>query len=159
MCSTELPAHPTPGSGSLLAFGQAILLLALAASAGSTSKIETFRFTLNATGVVTLQSYGYAGGVVNATTIPAGGFAPFAVIFAPLGGDWVQSTIDNGGHCGVTLADPVTGNCDDPYVRTTLSAGTYDLVLSVWDNVPQFGTLADGYKQTGNLVSRARKAE
>ena len=59
-------------------------------------------------------------------------------------------TPDNGGHCGITGADPVTGNCDDLYLQTTLAPGSYYVALSVDDNVPATGNLLDGFKQTGN---------
>jgi hypothetical protein len=113
-------------------------------------QVEMFHFTLLADTTVTLQSYGYAGGVVNSTTIAAGGLAPYAVVFALVGSDYIESTADNGGHCPVTQQDPVTGNCDDPYIQTVLAAGDYYLALSVWDNVALTGSLADGFKQTGN---------
>jgi hypothetical protein len=113
-------------------------------------QVELFRLTLNTDAVVTIQSYGYAGGVFGSTTIAAGGFAPDATIFTLVGSDYVYSTSDNGGHCSVTQQDPVTGNCDDPYIHTTLSAGTHYLAISVWDNVPSSDNLADGFKQTGN---------
>jgi hypothetical protein len=113
-------------------------------------QVELLQFTLNSDSTVTLQSHGYAGGTVNATTIPDGGFAPNVTIFALLGTDYVQATSDTGGHCGTTQTDPVTGNCDDPYIQTLLSAGTYYLGLTVYDNLPSTGNLADGYKQTGN---------
>lgn len=113
-------------------------------------QVEIFDFTVSATTVVTIQSYGYAGGVVDSTTIAAGGFAPYAMVFALVGSDYVESISDNGGHCAVTQQDPVTGNCDDPYIQTVLPAGNYYLALSVWDNVASTGFLADGFTQTGN---------
>jgi len=136
--------------------------LALTVAAGTASPIllqgtfpaddgvALFQFTLSTPGIVTVQSYGYAGGVANATTIPAGGFAPDVTIFSQLGSDFVESISDNGGHCGITQTDPVTGNCDDPYIQTTFAAGTYYLALSVYDNLPVDGFLADGFKQVGN---------
>ena len=141
---------------------KAILLLILTATANwattllfqgvlpSDDTVEFIQFALSSDSVVTLQSYGYAGGTANSTTIGGGGFAPFAVIFAVVGSDFVQALTDNGGHCGQTYSDPVTGNCDDPYIQTPLPAGIYYLGLSVWDNVPSTGNLADGYAQTGN---------
>ena len=142
--------------------GRPVCALVITAAAGMASPlllqgtfpadddVALFRFTLSAPGVVTLQSYGYAGGVANSTTIPAGGFAPDVTIFAQVGSDYVESTSDNGGHCGITGTDPVTGNCDDPYIQSTFAAGTYYLALSVYDNLPVDGFLADGFKQGGN---------
>src|SRR5579864_9463270 len=90
-------------------------------------QVELFRFDLDSAGPVTIQSYGYAGGTVNSTAIQAGGFAPDATVFALVGRDYVQSTSDNGGHCGITQQDPVTGNRDDVYLQTL-----YPLELITW---------------------------
>jgi len=144
------------------ALGKAIMLAAISAVAGTAGtlsfegtfstddQVNLFQLTLNSTTLVTIQSYGYAGGVMDSTVVPAGGFAPDFTLFALVGSDYQEAASDNGGHCGITSADPVTGNCDDPYIQTTLNAGTYYLGLSVWDNVPLTGFLADGYTQTGN---------
>lgn len=141
---------------------RAIVLAVISATAGiagtvsfqgtfsTDDQVNLFQLTLNSTTAVTIQSYGYAGGVMNSTLIPAGGFAPDFTLFALVGSDYQEAASDNGGHCGITSADPVTGNCDDPYIQTTLQAGTYYLGLSVWDNVPVTGLLADGYAQSGN---------
>jgi|SRR5579884_2818649 len=108
-------------------------------------------FTLSAAAEVTIQSFGYAGGTAFTsplpTTIAAGGFAPDAILFDGTGSEIAS---DNGGHCGVTNTDPVTGNCDDPYIQQTLGPGDYTLALAVWDNVPNDGLLADGFRQDGN---------
>ncbi|HLK62044.1 MAG TPA: DVUA0089 family protein [Bryobacteraceae bacterium] len=113
--------------------------------------VALINFTLNASQVVTIQSYGYAGGTVptspTSTLVLAGGFAPNAIVFDASGNEIVS---DNGGHCGTTGADPVTGNCDDPVIQENLSAGDYTLALAEWDNVPTDGFLADGFVQDGN---------
>lgn len=105
-------------------------------------------FTISANDLVAIESFGYAGGTTaNGSVIAAGGFAPAAWLFDSSGNEIVS---DNGGHCVVTGADPVTGNCDDPYIQENLSAGSYTLALSVWDNTPVDGFLPDGFNQTGN---------
>jgi len=113
--------------------------------------VVLINFTLNSAQTVTIHSYGYAGGTVPtlpvATNISAGGFAPNAIIFDGSGNQIIS---DNGGHCGNTLADPVTGNCSDPFIQQLISAGFYTLALVEWDNVPATGNLADGFKQDGN---------
>jgi len=104
-------------------------------------------FTLSSDGSITIQSYGYAGGTApGGTLISGGGFAPNAILFDGMG---VEIATDNGGHCPITGVDAATGNCDDPYLVETLSAGAYTLALAVWDNVPN-GDLADGFRQDGN---------
>jgi len=133
-----------------------LLLLRLPASADSLlfqgtfttdDQVALLNFTLAIPGLVTVQSYGYAGGTVGLTTIAAGGFAPNATLFDPLGNEIVS---DSGGHCGVTAADPVTGNCDDPYFQETLGAGTYTLALTEYSNLSTDGLLSDGFTETGN---------
>jgi hypothetical protein len=100
---------------------------------------------------VTIQSYGYAGGTVPTssapTDIPAGGFAANAVLFDDSG---TEITSDNGGHCDITSVDPITGNCDDPYILEDLAAGSYTLALLEWDNVPTDGVLTDGFTDDGD---------
>jgi hypothetical protein len=110
-------------------------------------QVELFSFTSDGSTPITIESYGYAGGLVNGNSIAAGGFAPNIVIFDSTG---AQAATDQGGHTGNTSADPVTGNYDDPYISQVFAAGVYDLALIVWDNVSFDGTLADGFKQDGN---------
>lgn len=117
---------------------------------GADDQVQYFHLTVNSTTAVTFQSFGYAGGTDSATVIPAGGFAPELSLFALVGADYVLANSDNGGHCGITGTDPVTGNCDDPYLQTVLAPGSYYVALSVYDNLPATGNLLDGFKQTGN---------
>jgi hypothetical protein len=142
----------TAKAGCLLVFTAAVGMAGILfqGTFAADDQVDYFRLTANSATTITIQSFGYAGGTDNATVIPAGGFAPELSVFAPLGADYVLSNSDNGGHCGATGTDPVTGNCDDPYLQTTLAPGSYIVALSVWDNVPVTGNLADGFKQAGN---------
>lgn len=109
--------------------------------------VALFSFSISAGDLVTLQSYGYAGGVAPGdVVIPGGGFAPNLVLFDNTG---MFIASDNGGHCAITGADAVTGNCDDPYLQESLAAGAYTLALVEWDNTA-IDTLSDGFKQDGN---------
>jgi hypothetical protein len=104
-------------------------------------------FSTSATGIVTIESFGYAGGLTaDGSTIPEGGFAPNAILFDGTGN---EITGDSGGHCGITGADSVTGNCDDPYFQESLDAGNYTLAFVEWGNNPN-GFLSDGFTQDGN---------
>lgn len=104
-------------------------------------------FTISAGDVVTIQSYGYAGGVTpGAITIPEGGFAPVAFLFDGSGSEIATLT----SSCPPASFDSITGNCDDIYYNSFLSAGSYTLALAVDDNAPNDGFLADGFKQDGN---------
>lgn len=110
-------------------------------------EVALIPFTLSFDSIVTIQSYGYAGGLApDGTLVSAGGFAPNAILFDSTGAEFAS---DNGGHCSATGADPVTGNCDDPLITENLTAGMYTLALAVWDNAPN-GDLGAGFRQDGN---------
>lgn len=136
----------------------ALFVLTAAASSATTllqgnfvsdDHVELFNFTLNSAGPVTIESFGYGGSVAN--SIPAGGFAAYAALFVLQAGVYVESGFSDGsGDCPPGNLDPVSGSCADPLISGTLPAGSYFLALSVQDNVPVDGFLADGYTQTGN---------
>jgi len=103
--------------------------------------VAVFDITANTSETVTIQTYGYAGGTVNATPIPAGGFAPSAFLFDNLGDVQTLSS----GSCGQVGTDPTTGNCDDLYFQDALGPGLYTLALVVDDNSPAGTFLSDGF--------------
>jgi hypothetical protein len=125
--------------------------LAVQGTFAQDSDVLLQQFLVSATEQVTIETYGYAGGMIptspSPTAILAGGFAPNAVLFDAGG---VEIASDNGGHCAITGADPQTGNCDDAWIQQILTPGNYTLALAVWDNVPVDGLLADGFTQSGN---------
>jgi len=102
-------------------------------------------FTLNSTASVTIQSYGYAGGIVNSTTIASGGFDPNAYVFDNTG----TLVAEYSGSGCVTGNDPITGFCDDPIIQNTFAAGQYAIVLTVANNTPNDSVLADGFVEDG----------
>jgi hypothetical protein len=102
-------------------------------------------FTVNAPAVVTIQSYGYAGGTVGPTTIAEGGFDPDAFVFDSAGNLYAEY---DGSSC-VTGSDSVTGNCDDPYIQQSFAAGQYELVIVVSNNQPNDTFLGDGFLEDG----------
>ena len=123
-------------------------LLSFQGTLADDSQLAVINFSVNGAQTVTIESYGYAGGVTpDSITVQSGGFAPYAVLFD---GNGNEITADNGGHCAITGADPITGNCDDPVISDTLGTGDYTLALSVWDNIPVDGFLPDGYTETGH---------
>ena len=125
-------------------FGDLVLYQGTLADDGA---VALLHFSLSGTQLLTIESWGYAGGTVftqpSPTGIPAGGFAP-NLVFDPTG---TEVAFDNGGHCGIAAQDPVTGNCDDPYLQETLAPGAYTLAVAEWDSVPN-GSLADGFTGT-----------
>jgi len=112
----------------------------------SDDQVALFNIIVNTSETITIQTDSYAGGTVNATMIPAGGFAPTAFLFDNLGD---VLTLTNG-TCGQVGTDPVTGNCDDLYFQDTLGPGTFTLALAVYDNSPVDTAVADGFVEDGD---------
>jgi hypothetical protein len=134
-----------------------ILLLSLAAAPAFAStlfqgtfatddQVALFNITANTAETVTIETYSYAGGTVNSTVIPSGGFAPAAFLFDNLGDVQVLTN----GTCSQVGTDPTTGNCDDIYFQDLLQPGTYTLALAVYSNIPVDTSLSDGFVEDGN---------
>jgi hypothetical protein len=109
-------------------------------------QVALFSITANTSETITIQTDSYAGGTVNSTIIPAGGFAPTAFLFDNLGD---VLTLTNG-TCGQVGTDPVTGNCDDLYFQDTLGPGTFTLALAVLNNNPVGMFASDGFVEDGD---------
>jgi len=112
-----------------------------------------YQFTISSISTVTLQSFSYAG---NGSTVPAGGFAPVLSVFGTIpSADPTLLGFDDGGTapsaCGTRLVDPVSNAClDADLVLTSLSPGTYLVVLTENDNTPNSPDLAAGFNEQGN---------
>jgi len=122
-----------------------ILLLSLAVAPGfatalfqgslaTDNQVALFNITANAPEAIAIETYSYSSGTVNATPIPAGGFAPTAFLF-----DRAQV----GRH-------PTTGNCDVIYFQDTLQPGTYTLASSTYNNTPADTSVADEFVEDGD---------
>jgi hypothetical protein len=109
-------------------------------------QVALFNITANTTETITFETYSYAGGTVNSTVIPAGGFAPAAFLFDNMGD---VLTLTNG-SCSQVGTDPTTGSCNDIYFQDTLAPGTYTLALAVYNNTPVDTSVADGFVEDGN---------
>jgi hypothetical protein len=105
-------------------------------------------FTLLSDSTVTIQTYGFGGGINAAgATISAGGFDPLAALFS---GPATNATVlmDSGSNpiasadtlfglyfpgcppAGTVTVGTVPGNCGDNQVTAALTAGSYTLLLS-----------------------------
>jgi hypothetical protein len=109
-------------------------------------QVALFNITANTSETLTIQTDSYAGGSLNSTTVPAGGFAPTAFLFDNMGDVLPLSN----GTCGQVGQDPTTGNCDDLYFQDLLTPGIWTLALAVYDNTPAGTSVADGFVQDGN---------
>jgi|HubBroStandDraft_1064217.scaffolds.fasta_scaffold435443_1 hypothetical protein len=137
-----------------------ILLLGLAAAPGFASvlfqgtfadddQVALFSIIANTAETVTIETYSYAGGTVNSTVIPAGGFTPAAFLFYDQ--DTVPNVLDlSNGTCSQVGTDPATLGCNDIYFQGLLQPGTYTLALAVYNNTPVDSSLADGFVEDGN---------
>ena len=98
-------------------------------------------FTLAAPGPVTLRSFSYAGGTNAAgQTIPGGGFDPTLAVFNAVGN---LVALNRDGGCPNVAAD--SGVCWDAFLPLNLSAGTYTVLLTQSENLPNGPTLADSF--------------
>jgi PEP-CTERM motif len=114
----------------------------------SDDDVQLFNFNVSTAGLVTLQTFGYAGGVNGTgTVIPAGGFDPVLTLFDGSGNFLVTN---DDGPCGTVGTDPTTLNCFDAYLSLDLGAGAYTAALTEYDNLPNGPTLADSFSQVGN---------
>jgi uncharacterized protein (TIGR03437 family) len=106
-----------------------------------------FFFALSQPGLVTIRTWSYAGGVnVARDTIPAGGFDPTISVFDAQG-NLIVSNRDGG--CGAVAADAVTSFCWDSSLALTLPAGSYSVVLTQSENLPNGPALADSFVYHG----------
>jgi hypothetical protein len=110
------------------------------------NQVALFNFTANTLEDLTFQTYSYAGGTVNATTFPSGGFAPVAFIFDNVG-DVFNVT---NGSCAQVGRDAATQNCDDIFYQSAFGPGTFTLALAVDDNRPVDTAVADGFIDDGS---------
>jgi hypothetical protein len=125
---------------------------------------DSFTTTVNVAGdgTVTLQTYGFGGGVNGAgSTIAAGGFDPFVGLFSGTGDGavFVDGTSDiltnytpGCPPAGTVTIGSVPGQCGDVNLQFTgLAAGTYTVVLSDGAYLPAAlfedpgGTLGDDF--------------
>jgi len=114
--------------------------------------LQFFNVNMAADGVLTIQTFGYAGGLNQAlNNIVAGGFAPALSVFDSSGNlianDNVGGSVPS---CNGRSQDPVTTFCFDAIVYDSASvplflfAGNYTVVLSQQGNI-SFGSLAAGF--------------
>jgi len=114
--------------------------------------LRFFQVNMAADGVLTIQTFGYGGGVNQASNVIApGGFAPALSVFDSTGfliaNDNLGGTVP---FCNGRGIDPVTGFCFDAIVYDSASvplflfAGSYTVVLSQQGNI-SFGSLAAGF--------------
>lgn len=143
----------------LLFSAAASLLIATQAQAAAVSLSGTFTrddevrllsFSTAATGLVTIETFGYAGGTDAAGMVVApGGFDP---VFALFSSDGILLGF---GDDGATRTDPVTGAAFDALLAITLTAGNYVVAISQFDNFAIGPDDAAGFLEAGNATFTA----
>ncbi|NCT82979.1 MAG: hypothetical protein GXC94_07560 [Comamonadaceae bacterium] len=150
----------------------AVLLAASAALAGPVASYTgtlaatddalggRIEFTLASATTVTLQTFGFGGGVNgNGTAIAAGGFDPFLSLFSGSGdsASFIDGDSDIMSDYAAYIGCPPAGlvsiggspTCGDVRFSRSLAAGTYTVLLTAGAYVPLAafggGTLADGF--------------
>ncbi len=143
----------------------------LTGTLASSSDVFQTTITLTSPGNIVLQTYGFGGGTNAAgTTIAAGGFDPFLGIFVgtdanativtdalgnPFGTSDILSNFSS--FAGCPPAGTTSVGCGDITMALSLSAGTYNVLLSdaaylplaVFDN----GTIGEGFADlTGGVL-------
>jgi hypothetical protein len=134
----------------------ALLFIASNAGASSFSYSGTFArddnmlilpITLGGPGTLTLRTLGYAGGVTSAgSAIRPGGFDPIVSLFNASSGALIGLSDDG---IGVPADPGGTGEAFDSLLTMALAAGTYDVVLTEYDNFPNGLRLSDGFSEAG----------
>ena len=114
-------------------------------------QVRLFPFNNLATGAVTIETFGYAGGVdPDGNVVPAGGFDPIVSLFDRVTGALI--TLDDD---GASRTDPATGFAFDSFLTLTLGPGMYFVALSEFDNFPLGPNFSDGFLETGNATFTA----
>jgi hypothetical protein len=138
----------------VLLSGAATLLMASQAQAAAVSMSGTFvdddqvqvvNFHTGGTGLVRIETFGYAGGVdANGWTVAGGGFDPVFALFR------ADGTLLGYGDDGASRVDQATGAALDALLDIVLAAGDYFVAISQFDNFAIGPNFADGFLETGN---------
>jgi hypothetical protein len=111
--------------------------------------VALFGFTVAAPGNVTLRSFSYAGGVNGAGgAIPAGGFDLTISLFDGAG-LLLLAQDDATPECDGVANDPVTNDCFDVNLVTSLAAGDYLVAVTQFNNAALGPDLGTGFSQAG----------
>jgi hypothetical protein len=109
--------------------------------------IQLFGFGLSSPSTVTIRTFAYNGGTNSAgTVIPAGGFDTTVSLFNLSTGALLGFN-DDGSVPPLTI-NPVTGFAGDSLLTLSLAAGTYQVALTEFDNVPN-GNFSAGFFEQG----------
>jgi hypothetical protein len=97
---------------------------------------RVFEFTISADSIVTIETVSYAGGVHagGGAVQPPGGFDPIISLFDSAGLFIDEDDFDDDFLDPTPTLDPVSGAAFDAFLQTSLVAGTYQAVITQFDN-------------------------
>lgn len=122
--------------------------------------VQLFDFRVENSSMITLRSFGYAGGTqADGNVVLAGGFDPILALFDSTGLLITTNDDDESGldpatgliadeSLFVVAKDPVSGFFWDTYLQSTVAAGDYIVAVMQFDNKVLGTTLADGFTYT-----------
>ena len=112
---------------------------------GTDDAAQQFNVTVDTAGTVDIRSYGYAGGTTaTGAVVPRGGFDTILTLFNA-SGSFINENDDGSG----VATDAITDLAADARITANLTAGTYILTLTQYDNF-SIGDLAAGFVETGH---------
>lgn len=131
-------------AGALFALQAQAAAVSLAGSFTSDDEVRLLAFSTAGTGLVTIETFGYAGGTDAAgVAVAAGGFDP---VFALFSGD---GTLLAYGDDGASRVDPASGAALDALLAISLTAGHYFVAISQFDNFALGPDFAAGFLEAG----------
>lgn len=137
-------------AGVLLAGQAQAAAVSLSGSFSSDDEVQVLAFNTAGSGLVTIETFGYAGGTdATGLAVAAGGFDP---VFALFGSD---GTLLGYGDDGASRVDPTTGAAFDALLAITLAAGNYFVAISQFDNFAIGPNFAAGFLETGRATFTA----
>lgn len=124
--------------------------VSLSGSFSRDDDVRLLSFRTGATGLVTIETFGYAGGTdATGQDVAAGGFDPVFALFRSDG------TLLGYGDDGATRTDSATGSALDAVLAITLSAGEYVVAISQFDNFAIGPDFAAGFLEAGHATFTA----
>lgn len=135
----------------LLANSAAAADFSFTGSFSADDDVQLFAFTADGASTVTLRTYSYAGGVqANGNVVLSGGFDPILALFDSNG-----ALIDQNDDGSGVPSDPMTGSAFDTELSVLLTAGSYTVAVSQYDNFAVGPNLSDGFDRTGQPLFTA----
>jgi hypothetical protein len=111
----------------------------------SDDEVRLLAFNTAATALVTIETFGYAGGTdASGNIVASGGFDPVFALFKSDG------TLLGYGDDGASRTDPVSGASFDALLAITLTAGSYFVAISQFDNFAIGPNYAAGFLESGS---------